>query len=155
MNSLKKYAQTIILWTIVFLTFISLSCTQDAHNYCVVSLGGNCRVSTWLKALNLRFQAFPFDWVESEEIEGLINLLDNNFDNYLLLENLIPFFNNYYNRVQDKVYKINLVHDFSFQGNESFSFAKSQDFKRGIGCINNEYLSVYNKYKKRIQRFIL
>lgn len=153
MHFIKKYAHNIFLLGVLLLKFIAIACAKDPHNYCVVGLGGNCRVSTWLKALNLRFQAFPFDWVESEEIEGLIALINNDFDDYLLLENLTPFFNYYYNRVQDRIYKINLVHDFSFQGNENFSFAKHEDFKKGINCINNEYFAVYEKYKKRIQRF--
>lgn len=125
-----------------------------AGDVCIISLGGNCRNSTWMKELNIRFQAFPFDWVESEEIDGIISLVNNKFRDYLSFESLIPHFHSHYNRVRDKQYKINLVHDFSFQGTENFSFAQERDFKNGMACIKNEYISVYAKYKRRIARFM-
>lgn len=125
----------------------------SAQDVCIVSLGGNCRNSTWLKELNIRFQAFPFDWVESEEIEGIINLLNNDFHDYLSFKNLIPYDHSHYNRIRDNQYKINLVHEFSFQGNSNFTFANEKDLKRGKACLQNEYQVVLEKYKRRIDRF--
>jgi hypothetical protein len=125
----------------------------SAKDVCIVSLGGNCRNSTWLKELNIRFEAYPFDWVESEEIEGVIDLINNDFEDYLSLKNLIPHHHSHYNRVRDTQYKINLVHEFSFQGTANFSFANEKDLKRGMSCLHNEYRALYEKYNRRITRF--
>jgi len=120
---------------------------------CVVSLGSNCRVATWLRALNIRTKAYPFDWVESEDINALIHLIKNDFEGYLEFEKLAPAYNYFYNRVIDTTYKINFVHDFSFQGNERFSFANAVDYDYGLMCLKQEYGKFYEKYMRRIQRF--
>lgn len=125
----------------------------SAKDVCIVSLGGNCRNSTWLKELNVRFEAFPFDWVESEEVEGVIDLLNNNFHDFCVLESLAPHFHSYYNRVRDKKYKINFVHEFSFQGNGNFSFSNAVDYKKGMHCLAKEYQAIYAKYARRVARF--
>lgn len=120
---------------------------------CVVSLGSNCRVATWLRALKIRTQAYPFDWVESESLNELIQLIKNDFADYLKFERLAPSYNYFYNRIMDTTYKINFVHDFSFQGNERFSFANVDDYNHGIACFKQEYKKFYAKYMRRIQRF--
>lgn len=120
---------------------------------CIVSLGSNCRVATWLKALNIRTRAYPFDWVESQDINTLTQLIQNDFEGYLEFEKLAPSYNYFYNRIRDTTYNIYFVHDFSFQGTENFSFAIPGDYNHGILCLQREYGKFYEKYMRRIQRF--
>ena len=46
-----------------------------------ISLGGNCSITYQLNKYNLRNEAFPLDWAKIK-INQLINVLENNFDNY-------------------------------------------------------------------------
>ena len=48
-----------------------------------VSLGSNCCISYQLKKYNLRYESYPFDWCLIT-FNQLINVLENNFDNYVL-----------------------------------------------------------------------
>lgn len=50
-----------------------------------VSLGGNCSVTYQLKKLNLRNQAYPFDWTNIK-LPQIINVFNENFNNYNKLE---------------------------------------------------------------------
>jgi hypothetical protein len=47
-----------------------------------ISLGSNCSVTWWLNKLELRKQAYPFDWC-SLTIKHLNTILKNNFDEYI------------------------------------------------------------------------
>ena len=47
-----------------------------------VSLGSNCSVSWWLNKLELRKQAYPFDWLNIT-IKQLNIILNNKFDEYI------------------------------------------------------------------------
>ena len=47
----------------------------------LISLGGNCSITYQLIKLNLRSEAYPFDWTKIS-INQLINVLENNFDGY-------------------------------------------------------------------------
>ena len=47
----------------------------------IVSLGSNCAVAYQLKELQLRNQAYPFDWAKVS-LNSLIKVLENNFTDY-------------------------------------------------------------------------
>ena len=47
----------------------------------LISLGGNCSITYQLIKLNLRSEAYPFDWTKIS-INQLINVLENNFNGY-------------------------------------------------------------------------
>ncbi len=54
----------------------------------VVSLGGECQVAHQLNRLGLRRESYPFDWIFSLDSAQLIAVLQNNFEEYLELQNL-------------------------------------------------------------------
>lgn len=47
-----------------------------------IGIGGWCGTAFGLKGSNLRTHSLPFDWVRSK-FEGIIDCLDNNFNNFL------------------------------------------------------------------------
>lgn len=69
-----------------------------------VSLGSHCDVAHTLRACEMRESAFPFDWIVSMDLEGLITILRDDFK-YFLDESClkahgligdIPLLNTYY-----------------------------------------------------------
>jgi hypothetical protein len=50
-----------------------------------IGLGSNCSLTYQLNKLNLRKYSYPFDWAKIS-INQLINVLENNFDNYTNLQ---------------------------------------------------------------------
>jgi hypothetical protein len=59
-----------------------------------VSLGSICAPASMLREAGVRRAAFPFDWMISVDGEKLIELLENNFLNFLDQKYLKPFMNN-------------------------------------------------------------
>lgn len=55
-----------------------------------VSLGSYCAPAAILRALGLRKAAFPFDWNVCLDGEKLIEILKENFSNFLNLDYLVP-----------------------------------------------------------------
>jgi len=47
-----------------------------------ISLGCDCAVAHQLRLMGAVDQAFPFDWVKSDNISSIIETLDNNFSNF-------------------------------------------------------------------------
>ena len=80
----------------------------------IVSLGGSCQVAYQLDRLKLRFEAFPFDWLFSTNIEKVIDALENNFQDWMLEENLIEseFTQTEHRRVVDTKYDTVIQHAF-------------------------------------------
>ena len=50
-----------------------------------IPLGSNCNVAHYLRSVNLRSTAFPFDW-NCSSLKSIYEVLSNNFDGFL--ENL-------------------------------------------------------------------
>ena len=101
----------------------------------VVSLGFFCSIAMDIGELGLRKNSFPFDWVISD-IEMVVFAIKNKFDKFMLYENLFQLKSDkkiYY----DSFYKIYFYHDFN----------KYKPLKQ-------QYNKVYNKYKRRINRFL-
>lgn len=67
--------------------FINACVAPDVFDK-IVSLGGSCQVAHQLKRLRLRFDSYPFDWVFSTNADRVIELMRNDFSEYLLEENL-------------------------------------------------------------------
>ena len=91
-----------------------------------ISLGNSCAIAYHLQHHNLRHQAYPFDWIQTPKISGLISLLQNNFAD--ILTNLqiknkstnFPYLAENWQessaelvRVVDTKYNLVFVHDFT------------------------------------------
>lgn len=50
----------------------------------IISLGAFCFIAGNLRSLNLRTQAFPFDW-NITDMKTVITLLNNNFEDFVML----------------------------------------------------------------------
>jgi len=55
----------------------------------VISLGEDCPCTSYLRRFNLQDYSFPFDWLTKASFETHINLLVNDFENFLNKENLV------------------------------------------------------------------
>jgi hypothetical protein len=108
-------------------------------NTLFVSLGCSCLVASHLRRCGLRREAFPFDWLLTIDGERLIELIDNNFKDFLDEQYLVrhPYtetglFHSYY--------YIEFRHDWP-QG--------SWDPDKYLGALER----LRSKYARRIERF--
>jgi len=67
-----------------------------------ISLGVDCGTATILKELGLRERSLPFDWILT--YEGIANIINNNFDNFL------PSYDNNYEQLNIN-YGVVFVHN--------------------------------------------
>ncbi len=101
----------------------------------VISLGYFCSVALEIKRLNMRNGSYPFDWILTDSMKNVIDLIENSFENFLEFEHLAQY------RSDHGLYKnmltgISFYHDFS-----EFKSARLQ------------YEAVKDKYDRRIKRF--
>ena len=106
----------------------------------IIPLGGTCSIAYQLKKYNLRKAAYPFDWVRINNFSKLIQLIENNFDNFFLDYKLIEF---------SKNFKVNNVNGSYIYKNEFCKFY--HDFDSEINEKN--FLLFKAKYLRRINRF--
>lgn len=99
-----------------------------------ISLGGNCFVAASMFKYGFRSFSGPFDWWKSNFIEGVIPLLETDFHEFMLYENLKVSEGSGEKVFDDLKYKINYNHD-----------VKKSLIK--------EYNDIYVKYQRRIERF--
>lgn len=101
----------------------------------VVSLGYFCSPAIELNYLNLRKSSLPFDWVISGNFGQVLELIDNNFKDFLEPEFLFQLkqYPQYYRNIK---YNIDFYHDFD----------ELKSFDRQIDKIKE-------KYDRRIARF--
>ena len=99
-----------------------------------ISLGGNCSVAASMSKYGFRSFSGPFDWCRSNFIKGIIPLLETDFQEFMLYENLKTS-EELGERVFDDIkYKIHYNHDAKKSWKE-------------------EYDHIYEKYQRRIERF--
>lgn len=102
----------------------------------IISLGGNCYVAEDLIKLGLRSASYPFDWCLSCDSQGIIDSIENSFEDFLNYDLLAQHKENgsrYYN----EKYQLSFFHDF-----DKFLPLKKQ--------LSN----VEKKYERRIKRFL-
>lgn len=99
-----------------------------------ISLGSYCAPASLARSCGYRKAAFPFDWNITLDGEKLLEILNENFQNFLIDEYLVPFG---WATLLNTYYHIEFVHDGSWDGSHS-SF----------------YMPILlSKYKRRIERF--
>src|SRR5574344_713276 len=108
----------------------------------IVGIGEDCACSTYLRKFNLQNRSYPFDWLTKAPFSNRINLILNDFQNFMNKENLhrieikdvITDTNcDYYEDIETELY---FYHD----------FAKNTPFEIS-------YPLVKAKYDRRISRF--
>ncbi len=100
-----------------------------------VSLGSYCDPAHVLRLCNLRKAAFPFDWIISFDGEGLIEMLNDDFREFLKDEYLIPY--GPAGHLLNTYYHSEFLHEGAFNGDA---------FQQNL-----EKLKI--KYQRRIERF--
>ena len=108
----------------------------------VVSLGEDCACTSYLRRFNLQDFSFPFDWLTKASFETRINLLIDNFDNFLNKENLVLMQKPENTKVDNK-------HD--YYKDTALDFYFYHDFKSNTD-FEKEFTEVKNKYSRRIER---
>lgn len=100
----------------------------------VISLGFFCSVALEIERIGLREFSSPFDWLISD-FTSVINLIDNNFEDFLEIGYLYQYKHNraYY---INKKYNLAFFHDFD-------------EYK----SLENQINQIQEKYQKRIDRF--
>lgn len=98
----------------------------------IVSLGGFCQVAYQLDRLKLRFEAFPFDWIFSTNVERVLEALENDFQDWMLEENLIEseFTETGHRRVVDTKYETVIQHAFPLDKSWREAYPKVSEMTR-------------------------
>ena len=109
----------------------------------IVSLGEDCACTSYLRRFNLQNHSYPFDWLTNGHFENRIELVVNNFKDFINKDDLKEMerpkhfppdsLHKYYENTRTKLY---FWHDFSL----------NIDF-------DEDYNAVKEKYDRRIKRF--
>jgi len=118
-----------------------------------ISIGCDCSPAAALRNLNIRVEALPFDWVESN-LKKIMDCINDNFNNYH--KNLQ--FNNNKTRLIDS-YGIEFPHDYPFDTNNLIEESNigegafGEEPQKSIVENWSQYHSIaLEKYNRRIQR---
>ena len=115
--------------------------SQNIYEYdFIFSIGSACQCATMLKKANLRKYSGPFDWVSGGSIYNRLYIVENEFDNFFIKNDLIL-----------KKYKNNKNVDIIFYKNKRTYLEHIHDFNMSNN-FNIEYTDVYYKYMRRINR---
>lgn len=106
----------------------------------IYSLGSNCACALYLNKYHLRLTSGPFDWVSEICFENRISLILNDFKDYLKISNLVKITPDNKD-VKHEIYK-----------NKKTGCVFPHDFTLNLP-LQASYDEVYNKYKRRIERF--
>ena len=107
---------------------------KKSISYNFISLGYFCNIASDLGKMGLRKYSLPFDWLLTPRFSSVISLIENNFHDFLLIQNLIKD-DKEKNHFFDKNYNIGFFHDFD---EDQFELTFNQTQK---------------KYMRRIERF--
>ena len=101
----------------------------------IISLGFFCSTALELERVGLRSHSSPFDWVLSLRFDKVIELIENNFENFLNIDYLQQYRSNPSFYMNSK-YDIHFYHDFN-------------KYK----TLEMQIKDIEIKYKRRISRF--
>ncbi len=100
-----------------------------------VSLGNVCQISFNMRANKLQFKSYPFDWLCKGSINSLMELFNNDFQDFLNKSDLVPTERN----------ELNLVVD-----NTRTGYGFLHDFQ--CDTIDEDYDIISEKYRRRFDR---
>lgn len=101
----------------------------------IVSLGFFCSTALELERIGLRSNSNPFDWVLSFDMSKVIELINNDFEDFLNIKYLKQYKSNRSYYMNDK-YDIHFYHDFD-----------------RYKTLEDQLDNISNKYKRRIRKF--
>lgn len=109
----------------------------------IYSIGRDCACSMYMKQADLRAYSGPFDWLTNTGFEKRIDLIVNDFKDFINQEDIIPLEKdpNMHNDDTCDYYQ-NVRNDFYYY----------HDFPTGV-ALEKSFPSVYAKYMRRIKRF--
>lgn len=108
----------------------------------VISLGEFCACSQYLRKYRLQDYSYPFDWLNRANFSTRIDLLVNNFKDFMEINNLHKM-NDSTTNLDDK------EHDYYYE--DKYNFNLLHDFRTGEDFCT-EYENVKCKYFRRINR---
>jgi hypothetical protein len=130
----------------LFLIFSNLINFLKCHN-CYIPLGEDCQVAYYLREFKLRKDAYPFDWLITNNFNGVCNCIQEEFSNFLN-----PHYLKHENIVLNFAYNILFVHDFPTLSSPNVSLENEN-----CDTVVSNYLDyislVKNKFTPRIKRF--
>lgn len=109
----------------------------------IVGFGEDCACSMYLRKNNLQFKSYPFDWLTNASFDVRLNLIINDFKNFLNIEDIkfLPKTDDVYDDVDCDYYE-NLRNGFYY----------FHEFP--LGCKpENVIEEIKEKYNRRIKRF--
>lgn len=108
----------------------------------IFGIGEACSCSSSLRSAYLQIKSLPFDWIGGSDFVKRVNIIVNDFKNFISKENLVYIGNNEIPSHLCDIYKNN-------ENNLIFN----HDFLSGKN-FDEEYIKVQNKYKRRAERLI-
>ena len=115
-----------------------------------ISLGSSCSVAYQLQKNNKRNCAYPFDWVRTNKLDDITNVIENNFNEYI-----------------ESCKKINESYSYPISNNNDFPTISNNNNKVSIIMKNKYNIKFYHdfdsdiiedkviqKYNRRINRFM-
>lgn len=109
----------------------------------IYSLGTDCACASYKNRFNLRICSGPFDWLTRASFETRVNLILNDFKNFLNIEDLIPL---------EKDPKVFNDEKCDYYENIRNCFHYYHDFLMGIP-LEEQIDTIKEKYNRRIKRF--
>jgi hypothetical protein len=115
----------------------------------IVSLGSNCAVTYHLNRFGMRNQAYPFDWAKVP-IKSLINVLENNFNNYTELKVKKFSYNHLIPEINLPSYIVNNNYGISF-AHEIFELKSIKEYSELLKLRIDRFRSLENPTFVRIE----
>ncbi|ARF10086.1 putative papain-like cysteine peptidase [Indivirus ILV1] len=110
-----------------------------------IPLGSACSIAYQLQKLGLRKCAFPFDWLRIDRLCDITEAIKNEFCNFLKLDEV---------EISEK---FSIIDDDFIENNKKSKIMKNKygmKFYHDFDANVNDYKDVYEKYNRRIVRFI-
>jgi hypothetical protein len=112
----------------------------------VMSLGSNCCITWWIRYYKLSEYALPFDW-SAFTIQNLIDVLENNFDNFHESLNIYC--------ISDKHHILNLDTDINLEKKPSAIIKNKYNFRFAHEVLKTDELDKFKiSISNRIDRYI-
>jgi len=110
----------------------------------IFSLGRDCACAMYMKSAYLRACSGPFDWLTNADFETRIDLIINDFKNFLNKKDIVPLAKNPNIQNDDKC---------DYYQNKRNGFYYFHDFPVNIP-FDESFPAVQEKYQRRIRRFV-
>ena len=108
----------------------------------VISIGEDCACSSYLRRCKLQDFSYPFDWLTKASFITRMELILNDFSDFLKKENLYSLDKSKYNQIDEKC---------DYWADKKYDFYFYHDFPAGEP-FEQSYPAVKEKYSRRTKR---